>query len=486
MFADQHIQGYETPDGSHQQFMIAQAPQLFPKPVDLTLEAAGSYILNLGTVYRALFTTLGIEPGKTLLVEGAATGTGAEVVKAASRNRVRVTGLVSSRARGLEALAHGARGAIDRKDPRIADIFVPVPEDPAAWAAWEEAGLPFAGELRRQNEGRLADYVVSHAGETSFPRGFQLLAPGGTLTFFGASSGYRFTFMGKPGAVAPEVVLGRAGLTAGESVLVFYGSWEGSRAEGAGALDAVGLECIEAAREQGARIVVCAMTDAERDFVKSMGFGEAVRGVFSLQELQRREGEAFSWPRTMPLLPDPRKETAAFKEAVRWYQEQVFKPFASQVGAFLRGAGNPRGYPDLVVERAGQDTLALSSMLVKPFTGRVVFCEDMAGRRYTFYAPQVWMRQRRIYLPTANIWGTHLSNAYEVQRMNELVDAGLLQVGDPLVVPFDEGPGAHQEMWENRHRASNYVLNHALPEMGLKTKDELYQAWAKLERAKRD
>jgi acrylyl-CoA reductase (NADPH)/3-hydroxypropionyl-CoA dehydratase/3-hydroxypropionyl-CoA synthetase len=221
------------------------------------------------------------------------------------------------------------------------------------------------------------------------------------------------------------------------------------------------------------------MTDGQRDFVKSMGFGEAVRGVFSVQELRRREGDAFTWPRTMPLLPDPRKETAAFKEAVRWYQEQVFKPFASQVGALLRGAGNPRGYPDLVMERAHQDTLALSSMLVKPFTGRVVFCEDMSGRRYTFYAPQVWMRQRRIYMPTANVWGTHLSNAYEVQKMNELVDAGLLQIGDPLVVPFDEGAGAHQEMWENRHRASNYVLNHALPEMGLKTKDELYQAWSK-------
>jgi acrylyl-CoA reductase (NADPH)/3-hydroxypropionyl-CoA dehydratase/3-hydroxypropionyl-CoA synthetase len=476
MFADQKIQGYETPDGSHQQFMIAQGPQLFPKPADLTLEAAGSYILNLGTVYRALFTTLGIEPGKTLFVEGAATGTGAEVVRAAARNRVRVTGLVSSRARGLEALASGARGAIDRKDPRIADIFAPVPDDPAAWAAWEEAGRPFVGEFQRQNEGRLADYVVSHAGETSFPRGFQLLAEGGVLTFFGASSGYRFTFMGKRGAVAPAAILARAGLAAGESALVFYGAGRGA---GGGALDAVGLECIEAAREQGARIVVCTVTDAERDFVKSMGFGEAVRGVFSVQELRRREGDAFTWPETMPRLPDPRRETAAFKEAVRWYQEQVFKPFASQVGAFLRGAGNPRGTPDLVVERAGQDTLALSSMLVKPFTGRVVYCEDMAGRRYTFYAPQVWMRQRRIYLPTADIWGTHLSNAYEVQRMNELVEAGLLAVGDPLVVPFDGGPDAHQEMWENRHRASNYVLNHALPEMGLKTRDELYQAWSK-------
>jgi acrylyl-CoA reductase (NADPH)/3-hydroxypropionyl-CoA dehydratase/3-hydroxypropionyl-CoA synthetase len=472
MFADQHIQGYETPDGSHQQFMIAQGPQLFPKPLDLTLEAAGSYILNLGTIYRALFTTLRIEAGKTMFVEGAATGTGLEALKAAVRSRVSVTGLVSSAARAKDVVAHGARGAIDRKDPRFAHAFTPVPDEPAQWPAWEAAGAALVDDFRRQNDGRLADYVVSHAGETSFPRGFQLLAEGGVLTFFGASSGYRFTFMGKRGAVAPETVLARAGLTAGESVLVFYG------AEGGGALDAVGLECIEAAREHGARIVVCTHTDGQRDFVKSMGFGEAVRGVFSVQELARREGDAFTWPRTMPLLPDPRHETAAFKEAVRWYQEQVFKPFASQVGAFLRGAGNPRGYPDLVMERAAQDTLSLSSMLVKPFTGRVVYCEEMAGRRYTFYAPQVWMRQRRIYLPTADIWGTHLSNAYEVQKMNALVDAGMLQVGDPLVVPFDEGPGAHQEMWENRHRASNYVLNHALPDLGLKTKDDLYQAWS--------
>jgi acrylyl-CoA reductase (NADPH)/3-hydroxypropionyl-CoA dehydratase/3-hydroxypropionyl-CoA synthetase len=482
MFADQKIQGYETPDGSHQQFMLAQAPQLFPKAADLTLEAAGSYILNLGTVYRALFTTLGISPesaGKTMFVEGAATGTGLEALKAATRNRVNVTGLVSSEARRKEVLEHGARGAIDRKDPRVEAAFTAVPDDPAAWASWEAAGAPLVESFRRQNGGRLADYVVSHAGETSFPRGFQLLEEGGVLTFFGASSGYRFTFMGKRGAVAPETVLRRAGLTAGESVLVFYGTVGGLGAQPGGALDAVGLECIETAREHGARIVVCAMTDGQRDFVKSMGFGEAVRGVFSVQELERREGDAFTWPRTMPPLPDPRQETAAFKEAVRWYQEQVFKPFASQVGAFLRGASNPRGYPDLVVERAGQDTLCLSSMLVKPFTGRVAYCEEMAGRRYTFYAPQVWMRQRRIYLPTANIWGTHLSNAHEVQKMNELVDAGLLQVGDPLVVPFDEGPVAHQEMWENRHRASNYVLNHALPAMGLKTKDELYQAWSK-------
>ena len=76
MYAGFSIQGYETDTGSHQQFLVAQGPQLHPLPPDLTLEAAGSYVLNLGTVVRALFTTLRIRSGKTLFVEGAATCTG--------------------------------------------------------------------------------------------------------------------------------------------------------------------------------------------------------------------------------------------------------------------------------------------------------------------------------------------------------------------------------------------------------------------------
>jgi hypothetical protein len=54
-------------------------------PQDLTLEAAGSYILNLGTIVRALFTTLRVESGRTMFVEGAATGTGLEALKSAAR-----------------------------------------------------------------------------------------------------------------------------------------------------------------------------------------------------------------------------------------------------------------------------------------------------------------------------------------------------------------------------------------------------------------
>jgi len=243
-------------------------------------------------------------------------------------------------------------------------------------------------------------------------------------------------------------------------------------------MDGAGLEAIEAARVAGARIVVVTYTDAQREFVQSLGFGASLKGVVSIEELKRRFGDEFDWPETMPPLPDPRKALQEFKEAVRRYNDLTFKPMGQAVGAFLRSSDNPRGYPDLIVERAGHDTLGISAMMIKPFVGRIVYYEDMGMQRYSFFAPQIWMRQRRVYMPTANIWGTHLSNAYEIVRLNDEISAGLLSVTEPILVPWDELPNAHQAMWENRHAGATYVVNHALPRSGLKTKDELYEAWA--------
>ena len=472
MFADFSIQGYETETGSHAQFLVAQAPQLHPLPPDLTLEKAGAYILNLGTIARCLFTTLKIAPGKTIFVEGASTGTGLEALRSAIRTGLQATGLVSSEARTASIRAEGAVGALNRKDPRFAPLFTTVPEGTGAAAAWVEAGVPLLEKFKQLNGGKLADFVVSHAGETAFPRSFQLLAEGGALAFYGASSGYHFSFVGKPGRASPEEMLRKAAVRGGETLLVYYGP--GSTA----LLDETGLEIIEAARRFHLRTVVAATTDGQREFLQSLGLEDAIEGVVSLEGLKRREGANFEWPDTLPRLPDAKTDIEAFKAAVRDYQDKVMKPFGSAIGRILRSADNPRGAPDIVFERADQDTLGVSTSLVKPFTGRVVFSEDLQGRRFTFYAPQVWTRQRRILMPTVSILGTHLCNAYEVARMNDMIAAGLLEVTEPSVIPWDGLPEAHQSMWENRHAGATYVVNHALPAMGLRNRDELFETWA--------
>jgi acrylyl-CoA reductase (NADPH)/3-hydroxypropionyl-CoA dehydratase/3-hydroxypropionyl-CoA synthetase len=420
---------------------------------------------------RALFTTLKVQRGCSIFIEGAATGTGFEALKSAARSGMCAIGGVSSAERAEFIGQQGAAGALNRRDPRWEAAYTTVPADPEDIRRWEADGDALLAAMQAQAGGRLADYVVSHAGELAFPRSFQLLAEGGTLTFYGATSGYWFSFVGKAGTASPEAMLTRAQLQAGEAVLLYYG------VDSADLLDPVGLEAIEAVRAAGARLVVATYSDAQREFVQSLGFGEAVRGVVSLEEIQRKEGANFEWPNALPRMPDSKTDTVRFKEAVRRYQDRTMKPFGGAIGRWLRSADNPRGYPDLIIERAGHDTLAVSTSLIKPFTGRVVYCESMQHRRYTFYAPQVWMRQRRIFMPTATIAGTHLCNAFEVTRMNDMIAAGRLDVSEPLLVPWDELPAAHQAMWDNSHAGANYVLNHALPKAGLKSKDELYQAW---------
>jgi len=424
-------------------------------------------------VSRALFTKLQVAPGRTVFVEGAATGTGLDALKSAYRAGLSVTGLVSSPARAASIRAEGATGAIDRSEARFKSLFTTVPEDGAA--AWEAAGAPLVDEFKRLNGGRLADHAVSHAGETAFPRSFQLLADGGSIAFYGASSGYLLSFVGKSGRVAPAEMLKRAGARGGEAVLLYYGV-----ADSTALVDADGLEMIEALREFGLRTVVATRTDAQREFVLSLGFEDALAGVVALEDIQRRHGQHFHWPRTMPRLVDARRDIETFRQSVRDFQERTLKPFGAAVGALLRSADNPRGAPDIVFERAGHDALGVSTALVKPFTGRVVYAECMQSRRYAFYAPQVWTRQRRILMPTASILGTHLCNAYEVTRMNDMIAAGLLEVTPPTVVPWQGLPAAHQAMWDNTHTGATYLVNHALPAMGLDSRDALFEAWSML------
>ena len=63
--------------------------------------------------------------------------------------------------------------------------------------------------------------------------------------------------------------------------------------------------------------------------------------------------------------------------------------------------------------------------------------------------------------------------------MNERIAAGPA-AGDAAGGggPRPTSPTAHQAMWENRHAGATYVAVHALPRLGLKSREELYRAWA--------
>ena len=250
-------------------------------------------------------------------------------------------------------------------------------------------------------------------------------------------------------------------------------------------VDPVAIEAIEVGCSLGAQVAVLADTVSQREFVTSLGFGTRLTGVVSIDAIARRLGEEFDPPGPFPVLPDAFNESAEFKEAVRRFSDRTLKPIGSAVAPFLRNTLDKRGLPDVVFERPGRDGLGLATALVKPNVGKVVYAEDLAGQRLSFYAPQVWMRQRRILMPSAEIRGTHLNTAREFAEMQERIAAGMGDVMAPVPVPLEEIHEAHQAMWENRHAGANYVAVHGLPRAGLKTRDELYRAWAIREAEKR-
>jgi enoyl-CoA hydratase/carnithine racemase/NADPH:quinone reductase-like Zn-dependent oxidoreductase len=459
MHADFKIQGYETPDGSFAQFVRGQAPQWLAHSERLTLPEASSYMLDLETVYKALYDVARVQPSERVFVEGAAGGTGIYAVATAVLRGARVTGLVSTEDKGRLVRAAGGQGHVNRKAPGIDGIFTPVPLTPDARAAWLAAGERFRRRVAEEGAGAAVDVVVSSVGRDLVPRMVDLLAPGGRLVFYGATSGYTLTFLGKPGAAAPAEMLARADVRPAEGVLVY---WTAGEADD----DPVADEAVRAALATRARVVVATRRDSQAARVRA---AHAVLGVVSLEALAL--GSGLRWPDAMP-------DYDGDREGYRAYQDATLKPFGQAVGGLLATSDNPRGNPDVIVERAGQDTLGVSTFLARPFTGRVVYAESTEGRRLSFYAPNVWMHEKRVLFPTFSILGSHLSNAHQADEVVRLLGAGALRVHAPAVRAWDALAECHQEMHDNRHTGTVTVRVGAGPALdAARTAREVYTAW---------
>ena len=189
-------------------------------------------MLDLETVYKALYDVARVDYDERVFIEGAAGGTGLYAVACAALRGARVTGLVSTEEKGRLVLARGGLAYVNRKDPALAGAFVPVPRERAGRASWLSAGRKLLEVVRDRNGGALIDVVVSSVGRDLFPRMIDLLAPSGRLVFYGATSGYTLTFLGKPGNARAGEMMRRAGLRPHHGVLVYYGSRDARRPGG--------------------------------------------------------------------------------------------------------------------------------------------------------------------------------------------------------------------------------------------------------------
>jgi crotonyl-CoA carboxylase/reductase len=193
--SSQRIWGYETPDGSFAQFTRVQAQQLMPRPMHLTWEESGCYILTLATAYRMLFghRPHTLKPGQYVLVWGASGGLGSMAIQLIATAGGNAIGVISDETKRDFVMQMGARGIINRKDfdcwGRLPDVGSPDFGDymkevrKFGKAVWEYTG-----------KGNDVDFVFEHPGEATFPVSCFIVKRGGMVVFCAGTTGYNLTF----------------------------------------------------------------------------------------------------------------------------------------------------------------------------------------------------------------------------------------------------------------------------------------------------
>ena len=145
----------EVYDGTLAETVVVPRHNLVAKPAELSWEHAACLPTAWLTAYRMLFTNAGVQPGGTVLVQGAAGGVATALVQLGSAAGIRVWVTSRDGARGEQAVALGA----DR---------------------WFESGARLPERV---------DAVMETVGAATWSHSINSLRPGGTVVISGATSG---------------------------------------------------------------------------------------------------------------------------------------------------------------------------------------------------------------------------------------------------------------------------------------------------------
>lgn len=166
-----------TDGGAYAEVAVADATTVFPLPPGLDLRTGATLPTVLPTAYALVHTVGGLQPGESVLVQGAAGGIGTvvgQLAKAAGAGAV--FGVVSDGAKAKHALDHG-----------YDEVFV----------GTAATGF-FTEEVRAATGGRGVDLVLDPVGGDSLRAGLASLAPFGRLVSFGNASGAGPWTVGQP------------------------------------------------------------------------------------------------------------------------------------------------------------------------------------------------------------------------------------------------------------------------------------------------
>ncbi|MFF5018455.1 zinc-binding alcohol dehydrogenase family protein [Streptomyces sp. NPDC001165] len=161
-----------TEGGAYAEVAVADTTTVFPLPAGVDLRTAATLPTVLPTAYALIHTVGRLQPGESVLVQGAAGGVGTvagRLARAAGAGTV--YGVVSSAAKAAYAKEHG-----------YDEVFVGAFQDP----------------VRQATDGRGVDLVLDPVGGDTLRAGLASLAPFGRLVSFGNAGSAEPWTVGQP------------------------------------------------------------------------------------------------------------------------------------------------------------------------------------------------------------------------------------------------------------------------------------------------
>ncbi|HXE28553.1 MAG TPA: zinc-dependent alcohol dehydrogenase family protein [Stellaceae bacterium] len=133
-----------------------------PDGADMDQAAA---LANYQVAYHLLYDCITFKPGQSVLVQGAAGGTGSALLDLAQSAGLKVIGLCSGQAKIEFAKSFGVEHVIDRQRDDVGE------------------------GVKAATQGRGVDFIMDFAGGPDFAKNFAMLAPYGTVVSYGQLAG---------------------------------------------------------------------------------------------------------------------------------------------------------------------------------------------------------------------------------------------------------------------------------------------------------
>lgn len=156
----------ENSQGGYAEYAVVPRQNIAPYPGELSFAEAAAGLLTFLTAWQMLVEKARIEPGQTVLVQGAGSGVGVAAIQIARMHGARVIATAGTDDKLRRARELGAADTINYRD------------------------ADFVAEVRRLTDRRGVDVVFEHVGGETFARSIKVTRNGGRIVTCGATSGF--------------------------------------------------------------------------------------------------------------------------------------------------------------------------------------------------------------------------------------------------------------------------------------------------------